>query len=287
MKRRHRPAGGTRRTRARQVQREPGRGSTNALGRSTGKPTDRGMSCEAHGTSANCEPCRCSGQDVIEVYASRLRLEPQTLLSQLKLAAAANVETWTLTDARRLLQSALQLGLDPLAGEIYMQGQGGPEQVCGADSVRPPPLLVVSLDGWCRVLNSHPMFDGVEFSQPEPGDDGLPAWVECTIHRKDRSVATSVREYMQESRQPYGAWLSHPARMLRHKALVQCARVCFALVGMHDPDEEGRVAGLVAGHVAGSREQGPARRPGSPLNAATGRPLGAERLKAWLQGSSV
>jgi hypothetical protein len=69
------------------------------------------------------------------------------------------------------------------------------------------------------------MFDGVALSQPDPGEGGLPAWVDCTIYRKDRCVATAVREYMQEARQPYGAWLSHTARMLRHKSLVQCARV--------------------------------------------------------------
>lgn len=86
------------------------------------------------------------------------------------------------------------------------------------------------------------MFDGVEFTPSEPGEGGLPAWVDCTIHRKDRRVATSVREYMQEARQPYGAWLSQPARMLRDKALVHCARVCFALVSMLDLDEAVRVA---------------------------------------------
>lgn len=81
---------------------------------------------------------------------------------------------------------------------------------------------------------------------------------------------------MQEARQPYGAWLSHPARMLRHKALVQCARVCFALVGVLDPDEAGR--------VASSRGHGPLRQPGSPVHARPGKPLGADHLKEWLKG---
>jgi hypothetical protein len=277
MKHRQSPGSGTRKVKARPGQREPARDSANAGGRKTGRSIDWDKRRQARETCANCEPGRCSGEDVIEVYARRLRLEPHTLLSHLKLAAAANIESWTVTEARRLLQRAMQLGLDPLAGEVYLQSRESPEQGGGADSVGLPPLLVVSLDGWCRVLNSHPMFDGVSFSQPEPGEDGLPAWLECTIHRKDRRVATSVREYMQESRQPYGAWLSHPARMLRHKALVQCARVCFALVGVLDPDEAER--------VAGTREKAPPRRPGNPAHARTGRPLGTVHLKAWLQGS--
>jgi hypothetical protein len=277
MKNRQSPGSGTRKAKARPGQREPVRDGANAGGRNTGRSIDWGKSPRARETCANCEHGRCSGEDVIEVYARRLRLEPHTLLSHLKLAAAASVESWTLTDARRLLQRSMQLGLDPLAGEVYLQSRGSPEQGGEADSDGLPPLLIVSLDGWCRLLNSHPMFNGVAFSQPEPGEDGLPAWVECTIHRKDRSVATSVREYMQESRQPYGAWLSHPARMLRHKALVQCARVCFALVGVLDPDEAGRVATY--------RKHVPLMRPGSPVEATSVKTLGVEHLKAWLQGS--
>jgi hypothetical protein len=286
MKSLQRPGQGTKKVKPQPGKRQPSAhgsksGGANSGGANSGGPTGRGEGRQAHCTPASSEPGESCCPDVIEVYASRLRIEPQTLLSQLRLTAAARVEPWTLTDARRLLEKSMQLGLDPLAGEIYLHSQQGQEHGSGAQPITLPPLLVVSLDGWCRVLNSHPMFDGVAFSQPDPGEGGLPAWVECTIHRKDRRVATAVREYMQEARQPYGAWLSHPARMLRHKALVQCARVCFALVGVLDPDEAGRVTsarGL-------GRGRGPLMEPGSPPNATPGRPLGAEHLKMWLQGS--
>jgi len=74
-----------------------------------------------------------------------------------------------------------------------------------------------------------------------PGDDELPLYFECTIFRKDRKVATSVREYMYEAHTNQGAWLTHPRRMLRHKAMVQCARLCFGLSGIYDPDEALRI----------------------------------------------
>ena len=46
---------------------------------------------------------------------------------------------------------------------------------------------------------------------------------------------------MAETRTDSPAWQSHPRRMLRHKALVQCARVAFGLAGLYDPDEALRV----------------------------------------------
>jgi hypothetical protein len=54
-------------------------------------------------------------------------------------------------------------------------------------------------------------------------------------------VATSVREYMYEAHTGQGAWLTHPRRMLRHKAMLQCARICFGLSGIYDSDEAHRV----------------------------------------------
>jgi hypothetical protein len=73
--------------------------------------------------------------------------------------------------------------------------------------------------------------------------DGIPAWVECTIHRRDRRVPTAVREYLCEVRGTSRAWITHPRRMLRHKAMVQCARVAFGLSDIVDTDETFGVAG--------------------------------------------
>lgn len=82
----------------------------------------------------------------------------------------------------------------------------------------------------------------MKFVESEPGDDELPLYFECTIFRKDRKFATTVREYMYEVHTNQGAWLTHPRRMLRHKAMVQCARVCFGLSGIYDPDGAFRVS---------------------------------------------
>ena len=64
-----------------------------------------------------------------------------------------------------------------------------------------------------------------------------PEWVDCLIYRKDRDRPTVVREYLDEVyREPMGQngfagpWQSHPKRFLRHKALIQCARLAFGFV---------------------------------------------------------
>jgi hypothetical protein len=61
--------------------------------------------------------------------------------------------------------------------------------------------------------------------------------VECTIHRHDRCVPVRVREYLEEVRGLSAVWLTHPRRMLRHKAMTQCARVAFALASLTDAEE--------------------------------------------------
>jgi len=38
-----------------------------------------------------------------------------------------------------------------------------------------------------------------------------------------------------------GPWKTHPHRMLRHKALIQCARVAFGYSGITEPDEAERI----------------------------------------------
>jgi phage recombination protein Bet len=95
---------------------------------------------------------------------------------------------------------------------------------------------VVGVDGWSRIINEHPQCDGVQFTE---ADDG--AWVECTIHRKDRQFPTTAREWLSECRRDTGPWKSHPRRMLRHKALIQCARIAFGFVGIYDQDEAERI----------------------------------------------
>lgn len=100
-------------------------------------------------------------------------------------------------------------------------------------------LLVVGVDGWIRIINDHPQFDGVAFEYME-GPEGVISCT-CSMHRKDRTQPIVVTEYMdecfQKGKEPWERW---PKRMLRHKALIQCARIAFGLGGIIDDDEAER-----------------------------------------------
>ena len=143
----------------------------------------------------------------------------------------SRLDAWGLPDLERLLSAALRYGLSPTGSELFLV----------PDPAGVAPLLVVGVDGWSRILNTHEQFAGIEFKESPLLEDGLPVWAECTIHRWDRRVPTIVREYLSEVRGAGSAWVSHPRRMLRHKAMVQCARITFGLGDIVDPDEAQRV----------------------------------------------
>lgn len=123
-----------------------------------------------------------------------------------------------------LLVVANQYGLNPWTKEIY----AFPDKNNGI-------VPVVGVDGWSRIINGNPLFDGMEFKQDDES-------CTCIIYRKDRSHPVSVTEYMSEcKRNGVGPWQSHPKRMLRHKAMIQCARLAFGFAGIYDQDEAERI----------------------------------------------
>ena len=69
---------------------------------------------------------------------------------------------------------------------------------------------------------SHPL------GQADTLIDGVPEWIECAIYRKDRTVPTTVREYLTEVKGENEIWRKMPRRMLRHRALQQCVRLAIA-----------------------------------------------------------
>lgn len=122
-----------------------------------------------------------------------------------------------------LLIVAQQYGLNPWTKEIY----AFPDQNNGI-------VPVVGVDGWSRIINSHPQFDGMDFEQDDES-------CTCIIYRKDRTRPVRVTEYLSECKRGVKPWQSHPKRMLRHKALIQCARLAFGYVGIYDLDEAERI----------------------------------------------
>lgn len=122
-----------------------------------------------------------------------------------------------------LLVVANQYGLNPWTKEIY----AFPDKNNGI-------VPVVGVDGWARIINTHSQFDGMDFAQDTDS-------CTCVIYRKDRSHPIKVTEYMDECKRGTGPWQSHPKRMLRHKAMIQCARLAFGYGGIYDQDEAERI----------------------------------------------
>lgn len=120
---------------------------------------------------------------------------------------------------------AKEYGLNPLTKELYaFPAKGG--------GIQP----IVSIDGWARIINDHPAFDGMEF-EDILGDGADVIAVTCRMFRKDRTRPVETTEYMAECRRQTDVWRTWPRRMLRHKAMIQCARYAFGFSGIVDQDE--------------------------------------------------
>ena len=158
-----------------------------------------------------------------------------------------------------LMVVANQYGLNPWTKEIY----AFPDKNNGI-------VPVVGVDGWARIINDNPQFDGMEFARSDemvrmPGaNSDAPAWIECAMYRKDRTRPVIIREYLDEVyREPFkgkfglvtGPWQTHPKRFLRHKAMIQCARMAFGYGGIFDQDEAERITerDMGAAEVVSSR----------------------------------
>jgi hypothetical protein len=83
----------------------------------------------------------------------------------------------------------------------------------------------ITVEGYSKLLNNHPAFDGIVFTQSPETTNGIPIWMECTIYRKDRSCPIVVREYFEEVKGDQAIWQKMPRRMLRHRVMQQCARL--------------------------------------------------------------
>lgn len=197
-------------------------------------------------TDTPAVPTKPQRKSLIEKFAGRYGLEPNKMMHTLKTTAfqqkGRNAQEITNEQMAALVVVADQYNLNPWTKEIYAYPDGG--------GIVP----VVGVDGWARIINEHPEFDGLEFKYADETitsetkeHQAAPAWIECVIHRKDRAHPVTVREYFDEVyRAPFkagmkGPWQTHTRRMMRHKVLIQAARIAFGFTGIHDQDEAERI----------------------------------------------
>jgi hypothetical protein len=87
----------------------------------------------------------------------------------------------------------------------------------------------ITIDGWSKLINSHPAFSGISFTESSELVGGVPTWMSCTIYRNDRVVPIEVKEYLCEIQTEHSIWKNMPRRMLRHHVIAQCARLSFGV----------------------------------------------------------
>jgi len=159
---------------------------------------------------------------LVERTAQRYGVDPDKMLSTLKATAFRSGDKPISNEQMMaLLIVAERHGLDPFTKQIYAY----PDKYGGI-------VPVVGVDGWIDIVQSHPQFDGMSFVW----QGGTEANMTCTIWRKDRTHPTVVTEYLDECRRNTEPW-KMARRMMRHKALIQCARVAFGFAGIHDEEE--------------------------------------------------
>jgi len=122
----------------------------------------------------------------------------------------------------KVQQNALRLigkhEFDPFADEISVhQYEDGHWQA------------FITIDGWSKLINSHPAFSGISFTESSELVGGVPTWMGCAIYRNDRVVPIEIKEYLCEIQTEHSIWKDMPRRMLRHRVIAQCARLAFGV----------------------------------------------------------
>lgn len=188
-------------------------------------------------------------KSVISRFAANYGVDQDKVIQTLK-NTAFRVKNGEVTNEQMmaLLIVAEQHKLNPFTREIY----AFPDKQNGI-------IPVVGVDGWSRIINEKPTFNGMQFRESEnilelPDAKRCPEWIECSIFDSKREYPVSAKEYLDEVYRPpfegtgkdgkykvNGPWQTHTKRMLRHKAMIQCARMAYGFSGFFDPDEAERI----------------------------------------------
>ncbi len=161
--------------------------------------------------------------------ASRCNVDPAKLHSTLKNTVFKGA---TDDELLALVVTANTYELNPILKELYAFPKKG-------GGITP----MVGVDGWIKIANRQPNFDGMDVEVY--GDGKTPTHATGTIYLKDRSHPVKVTEYFEECKRNTDPWNQMPRRMIRNKAIIQAIRLAFGVSGIHDEDEARDISGQV------------------------------------------
>ena len=124
-----------------------------------------------------------------------------------------------------------QYDLNPFTKEIYaFPGKGG--------GIVP----IIGVDGYYKLLSRDPDVRGIKCDFHHDQDGELVA-ATASIYKSTNGDAwehpVEVTEYLSECKRNTPPWNNQPHRMLRHRAITQCARIAIGLTGVYTEDEAG------------------------------------------------
>ncbi len=124
---------------------------------------------------------------------------------------------------RMFLEVCRGTGLNPFLKEIYFVPSVG---------------VMAARDGYLRVANQHPQFDGME-TRVERDEKNIPIKAVCTVWRKDRGHPVIAEAYYNEYRKAGQVWATYPSAMIAKVAEVLALKRSFAINGVVTEEEIG------------------------------------------------
>ncbi|MDD5571931.1 MAG: recombinase RecT [Bacteroidales bacterium] len=182
-------------------------------------------------------------QNAIQALAGRLQVDEKELQKALK-STVLKTAGREPTDSEFMMLAivANTYGLNPILKELYVF----PSKSGGL-------IPIVPIDGWVSLVNRNKDFDGVELLENK-SDDGKLVSITSKFYLKSKSHPVVVTEYLAECKKSTDTWTQWPARMLRHKAYSQGARIAFGFSGIYDEDEAQRIIDGEATEITKTRE---------------------------------
>jgi len=113
-------------------------------------------------------------------------------------------------------------------------------------------------DGYLRVANENPMFDGME-TKVERDAQSKPVKATCSVWRKDRSHPITCEAYFNEYKKAGNVWQTYPSAMISKVAEVLALKRSFSINGVVTEEEMGEQEPTRAEKVQAAKDVGAAK----------------------------
>ena len=155
-------------------------------------------------------------------------------------------ENATDDELEMFMHLAKEYNLDPFQGEIYFWKFGSKD-----------PTIMTSRDGYLKIANQHPAFDGMDSGVIYPGDsfkktaDGVqheldidsisktPKGAYAVVYRSDRKVPTRVVVPFKDYNKNNKVWNNYPSAMIQKVAESMALKRAFSVSGLVSKEEMG------------------------------------------------